>query len=284
MRLLIDLQVLQRPNRLDPWRTCLERLLPALIEAAPAQGMTPHLLLNAAWPKTLPPLYRRFADLYRNGQIHVFHGVTTGVPPSPACLHLQAFGSAGLSPDLVLCPGGPEEADHNAWLARLLPDGLPVHDIYRAKSYEKIKFFNVLDSSYAPPAPPAGLGLPRPYVLCIGPAEVAGQRPMTDLIAAFAALPRAQQQAWDLVLAGQFTAAEKQALIRWRHPWPAGASPAPPARPHHRSQCSTDRRGRPCCRSDHAKRAEWRHAGGRRGRGACAGRRYAAAPRHSGGR
>ena len=36
MRLLIDLQVLQRPNRLDPWRTCLERLLPALIEAAPA--------------------------------------------------------------------------------------------------------------------------------------------------------------------------------------------------------------------------------------------------------
>ena len=214
MRLLIDLQVLQRPNRLDPWRTCLERLLPALIEAAPAQGMTPHLLLNAAWPKTLPPLYRRFADLYRNGQIHVFHGVTTGVPPSPACLHLQAFGSAGLSPDLVLCPGGPEEADHNAWLARLLPDGLPVHDIYRAKSYEKIKFFNVLDSSCAPPAPPAGLGLPRPYVLCIGPAEAAGQRPMTDLIAAFAALPRAQQQAWDLVLAGQFTAAEKQALIR----------------------------------------------------------------------
>ena len=37
MRLLIDLQVLQRPNRLDPWRTCLERLLPALIEAAPSQ-------------------------------------------------------------------------------------------------------------------------------------------------------------------------------------------------------------------------------------------------------
>lgn len=214
MRLLIDLQALQRPNRFDPWRNCLERLLPALIEAAPAQGMTPHLLLNAAWPQTLPPLYRRFGDLYRNGQIHSFHGVATGDAPSPACLQLQALAIAGLAPDLVLHPGGPNEGDTGKWLAGLLPDGLPLHDVYAAKSYEKIKFFNALAHQHESAVPSRALGLPRPYVLCIGPAGAAGQRPMTDLIAAFAALPRAQQQAWDLVLAGQFTAAERQALIR----------------------------------------------------------------------
>lgn len=212
MRLLIDLQALQRPHRFDPWHNCLDRLLPALIEAAPAQGMTPHLLLNAAWPKTLPPLYRRFGDLYREGRIHVFHGVATGVAPSPACLPLQAFVLAGLAPDLVLLPGGADTRKTGAWLADLLPDGPPIHDVYEAKSYENVQFFKALDRISVAGEPPAPAGVPRPYVLCIGPAEGANQRPLTEVVAAFAALPCAPEQTWDLVLAGRFSAAEVQTL------------------------------------------------------------------------
>lgn len=217
MRLLIDAQTLQRPDRPDlPWQSCLKRLLPALIEAAPSQGMTPHLLLNAAWPKTLPPLYRRFADLYRDGQIHGFHGITEEQRPSPACLSLEAFALVGLGSDLVLFPGGPDETETERWLRRLLPEGIPLHDLYASKYQDKfifinpINYFNPSDTRASEPSAP--LTTSRPYLLCIGPPEEVDHCPLTDLITAFARLTAPQRLEWDLVLAGSFTPAQTQKL------------------------------------------------------------------------
>ena len=111
MKMLVDLQCAQSGSRHRGIGRYARDLLAALLPQAEAAGHEVHLLLNAAFPATIPDLQRRYPDLQAAGRIHVFHGLArAGVrdPDGPwrkaASRVLRDLAIAALAPDVVFCP------------------------------------------------------------------------------------------------------------------------------------------------------------------------------------
>ncbi|KIN70144.1 Glycosyl transferase group 1 [Sulfitobacter noctilucae] len=111
MRFLIDLQCAQSGSRSRGIGRYTLSLLDAMLPQATAAGHDVHLLLNAAFPATIPDIQRRYPALHRSGHIHVFQGLDRSGLQDPngpwrkaASGLLRDFAIAGLAPDAVFCP------------------------------------------------------------------------------------------------------------------------------------------------------------------------------------
>lgn len=111
MRFLIDLQCVQSGSRTRGIGRYALSLLDAMLPAAEAAGHELHVLLNSAFPKTIPDIQRRYPELHAAHRIHIFHGLTysglqqkNGPWRKAASELLRDFAIAGLSPDAVFCP------------------------------------------------------------------------------------------------------------------------------------------------------------------------------------
>ncbi|KAJ01639.1 hypothetical protein PM02_18220 [Sulfitobacter mediterraneus] len=209
MRLLIDLQALQRPNRFGAGRCYLEKLVPALIAAAPDHDVAVHLLFNTSFPQTIPALQRQFAEVHKQGRLHVFHAGPDGLIQPKMVAHIQTFCSAGIAADLTLCLDGPslDPVCDNPLFPKMTTQHLSLKELGK-----KTKFFNALDKNEGNARSISArkevyqhLGLARPYLLFVGNSRNAGHLFPTDIIDAYANLPASLRPHLDLVIAGDFT-------------------------------------------------------------------------------
>jgi glycosyltransferase involved in cell wall biosynthesis len=111
MRFLIDLQCAQSGSRTRGIGRYALSLLDAMLPAADAAGHDVHVLLNSAFPATIPDLQRRYPELHAAHRIHIFHGLTgaglhhqNGTWRKAVSGLMRDFAIAGLSPDAVFCP------------------------------------------------------------------------------------------------------------------------------------------------------------------------------------
>ncbi len=111
MRFLIDLQCAQSGSRHRGIGRYALSLLDALLPAAQASGHEVHLLLNGAFPATIPAIRRRYPALHETRSIHVFQGLDKSGLQDPhgpwrkaASGLLRDLAIAGLAPDAVFCP------------------------------------------------------------------------------------------------------------------------------------------------------------------------------------
>jgi len=111
MRLLIDLQCAQSGSRTRGIGRYALSVLDALLPVAEAAGHEIHLLVNTAFPGTIPELQRRYPDVHAEQRIHAFHGLensglyhVSGPWRKAASGVLRDFAIAGLAVDAVFCP------------------------------------------------------------------------------------------------------------------------------------------------------------------------------------
>src|SRR6056297_606939 len=138
MRLLIDLQCAQHDRQSWSAGAHLLNLVEAMLPIAERDGHDIHLLLNNAFPATIPPVQRRFPKLHAQYRIHVFQGLEASDPTNSNRLwHIEAsrllrdFAIAGLSPDAVMSPSlfhdGTNNASHPRRLALSDTPNLAIH-------------------------------------------------------------------------------------------------------------------------------------------------------------
>ena len=111
MRFLIDLQCAQSGSRHRGIGRYALSLLDALLPVAQAAGHEVHLLLNSAFPATVPAIRRRYPALHETRSIYVFQGLANsglqdanGPWRKAASGLLRDLAIAGLVPDAVFCP------------------------------------------------------------------------------------------------------------------------------------------------------------------------------------
>ncbi|PRY73900.1 glycosyltransferase [Marivita geojedonensis] len=111
MRVLIDLQCVQYEPLHHRMGSFLLGFVDALLPASTTAGHDVQLLLNSAFPKTVPVLQRRYPDLCKTRRIHVFDGLQKTHTQqdieawrSAASALIRDFAIAGLSPDLIVSP------------------------------------------------------------------------------------------------------------------------------------------------------------------------------------
>src|SRR6056297_1878974 len=109
MRLLIDLQSAQHDRQNWSAGAHLLELVDAMLPIAERDGHDIHLLLNNAFPATIPYVQRRFPKLQAQYRIHVFQGLEASDFAAPirywraaASGLLRDFAIASLSPDAAL--------------------------------------------------------------------------------------------------------------------------------------------------------------------------------------
>ena len=146
MRLLIDLQCAQHDRQSWSAGAHLLNLVEAMLPIAERDGHDIHLLLNKAFPATIPPVQRRYPKLHEQYRIHVFQGLEASDPTNSnglwrveASSLLRDFAIAGLSPDAVMSPtlfhGGANNASHPRRLALSDTPNLAIHhDLVRTET------------------------------------------------------------------------------------------------------------------------------------------------------
>lgn len=232
MRLLIDLEALQHPARFLSAGSLLTPLVPALIDAALNQGMTPHLLANTAHTQTIAPLQRQFAAQHTAGRLHLFDAPSQAELASYAGL-LKAFSIAGLGIDTIL-DSTVHKAGSEAVAASKIIEGA-IHRLSVENFANKYLVFKPLCGTPRHPAKPEDtpygafgkpsvlqqkarkqayrhLNLFRPYLLFVGGPGNDAQLDVALLLQAYADLPAPHRPQLDLVLAGDFDATSRQTL------------------------------------------------------------------------
>lgn len=201
MRLLFDLRGWAPDQGLDPWRSSLDHLVPAIILQAQASGMELHILMAPETAAEAPNLQRHFGELHANRQLHLLPSLSEG-GVSPASVTIEAFVLAGLEPSLVLVPGGLAEAPLPRSLGAGLSEGLPfltLEEFLDKFIYNKnLKVDNCFSE--------------EGHLLFMGPLEGADRLPASVLARAFLALPKDLRGTRQLILAGNLSGAAGKEL------------------------------------------------------------------------
>jgi glycosyltransferase involved in cell wall biosynthesis len=144
MRFLIDLQCAQSGSRNRGIGRYALSLMDAMLPLAETAGHEIHLLLNSAFPATVPDIQRRYTGLHAAGYIHIFQGLagsvlqdTNSTWRNAASGLIRDFAIAGLAPDTVFCPSVFEGDSEPFALAPLVLSNTPAlatqHDLIPAQ-------------------------------------------------------------------------------------------------------------------------------------------------------